>query len=330
MERADGLPSYLQLMARTDAPPGSSWGLFGASSDLGTANFLTPERVRGALDMVRRGQIFNLDLPLDAISVPTSRQRKAIEHTVIGNGFCHRDDHAHLYLQATTHFDGLGHVRHHRHGFYNGADDDSVRSGQRLGIEQWARSGIVGRAVLVDLPRYLEATGRPPLDHRRGAPFSAALVDEVLTAQGTARRPGDIVLLRTGWLDFYVNTLSDDERATWQHQSSAGLVQSRETLAWLWDSRTAAVVADNVAVECIPPVESSPLNTDMPADAGLSPGLLHPDLIALLGFVVGELWWLDEFADDCAADGVYEALLVAKPLNLSGGVGSPANAMAIK
>ena len=39
---------------------------------------------------------------------------------------------------------------------------------------------------------------------------------------------------------------------------------------------------------------------------------------------------LDELAADCAADGRYEFLLTAKPLNLTGGVGSPPNAIAIK
>jgi hypothetical protein len=34
-------------------------------------------------------------------------------------------------------------------------------------------------------------------------------------------------------------------------------------------------------------------------------------------------------AEDCAATGVYECFLSCKPLNLTGGVGSPANAMAI-
>ena len=42
MNRRDGLPSYADLLARTDAPPGSSWGIFGADDDLGTLNFLTP------------------------------------------------------------------------------------------------------------------------------------------------------------------------------------------------------------------------------------------------------------------------------------------------
>ena len=39
---------------------------------------------------------------------------------------------------------------------------------------------------------------------------------------------------------------------------------------------------------------------------------------------------LEALAADCASDGVYECLFVAKPLVIRGGVGSPANALAIK
>ena len=35
-------------------------------------------------------------------------------------------------------------------------------------------------------------------------------------------------------------------------------------------------------------------------------------------------------ASDCAADGIYEMFLVSAPLNAPGGIGSPANAVAIK
>lgn len=43
-----------------------------------------------------------------------------------------------------------------------------------------------------------------------------------------------------------------------------------------------------------------------------------------------ELWALDELAADCAGERAYEFLLVCKPLNIIGGVGSPPNAIAIK
>lgn len=44
----------------------------------------------------------------------------------------------------------------------------------------------------------------------------------------------------------------------------------------------------------------------------------------------GELRALDELAADCADDRIYEFLLVCKPLNIIGGVGSPPNATAVK
>ena len=57
---------------------------------------------------------------------------------------------------------------------------------------------------------------------------------------------------------------------------------------------------------------------------------MHPTLIALLGLCIGELWDLEALAADCAADGVWACMVTCKPLNLTGGVGSPANAMAIR
>jgi hypothetical protein len=45
---------------------------------------------------------------------------------------------------------------------------------------------------------------------------------------------------------------------------------------------------------------------------------------------LGELWWTEDLAADCAADGVYECLLTSAPLNSPGGIGSPANALALK
>ena len=48
------------------------------------------------------------------------------------------------------------------------------------------------------------------------------------------------------------------------------------------------------------------------------------------GLVQGQLWYLDALADDCAADGVYEFLLAATPLPLTGAVGGPVAPTATK
>jgi hypothetical protein len=45
---------------------------------------------------------------------------------------------------------------------------------------------------------------------------------------------------------------------------------------------------------------------------------------------LGELWWTEDLAADCAEDGVNEVFLVSVPLNAPGGIGSPPNALAIK
>lgn len=67
----------------------------------------------------------------------------------------------------------------------------------------------------------------------------------------------------------------------------------------------------------------------MPFDQSRADGFLHYRLIPLLGMAVGELFALDILADHCARAGVYEGLFVAAPIQKTGGVGSPANAVAL-
>jgi kynurenine formamidase len=57
---------------------------------------------------------------------------------------------------------------------------------------------------------------------------------------------------------------------------------------------------------------------------------LHGNLLRDLGVYIGEIWWLEELAADCAADGRYDFFLAAQPLNITGAVGSPVNPIAIK
>ena len=49
-----------------------------------------------------------------------------------------------------------------------------------------------------------------------------------------------------------------------------------------------------------------------------------------MGLLIGEIFELEELAEDCAKDAVYEFLFVAPPLPITGAVGSPINPLAIK
>ena len=76
------LPDYVDL---PPAPHGgrSAWGLFGAEDSLGLVNLMTPQRIAAAARLVRRGQVFCLDMPLGSVSPALAMSRGAPRHRVL-------------------------------------------------------------------------------------------------------------------------------------------------------------------------------------------------------------------------------------------------------
>jgi kynurenine formamidase len=322
------LPTYAELLARADAPPGSSWGLLGPA---GTVARLTAERVKDAVGCVRDGKLFGLDWPLDAFNPPLAAWREIPRHVITEPHENGRDDYLDAFhMQASSQLDGLRHQRHGEHGFYNGVPDDAVRAGGgELGIEAWADSGIVGRGVLVDIERYLVQSRGHGLDHSAGEGYDVTVIDAALAFQGSAVCDGDIVLLRTGYSEYYFESLAGPggpARAPGEalNINSAGVGQTEEAVRWIWDHGVSVLASDNIAVECLPTQPGNPFFQSDPW------GMLHQPLIGLLGVALGELWRLGKLASACAADRRYEMMICAKPLYLIGGCGSPANAIAIR
>ncbi len=334
MNSLTNVPSFAELLKRTDAPPGSSWRVFGENDQLGTVNFLTPERILEAKECIKLGKFFNLDCPLDAFDPPILSHRKTVKHSIFGSSPHHRDDCIDsFFLQSGSQIDGLRHFRHPVHGFYNGASNGSIVPGDpTLGVNRMADHGIVWRGVLVDLERYLSATGRR-LNYSVGDPIHVELVDQAAAAQGVKFRSGDVLLLRTGWLKYYFGMSLEERTAFPKSMRSPWLVQSYETLAWIWDHQFSVCACDNFGLECFPPIEASPFALEVQDVPDVHPrhtSMMHASMIALLGLTIGEQWNLEALAADCANDGVWECFVSVKALNLTGGVGSPANAFALK
>jgi len=329
MTTADPFPTYADLCARTDGRAGTAWGVFGADDELGTLNHLTPERTLAALSSVRTGRVVNLNLGLDAFSPPLIAHRGTPEHTVFGLNAYHRDDRLDgLFPQASTQLDGLRHFAHPDFGFYNGVDGGELRAGTDvLGIQNVAERGIVGRGVLLDVASYRESIGAP-IDHAAAEGIPVADLEATLRRQGSELRAGDVLLLRTGWLAWFRSLPRDPDAPL----RSAGLEASEEVAAWLWDRRIAVAAADNVALEAWP-ATASRLATRAEQSGVLErsshSGMLHRVLIPLLGLTIGELWDLEELAAACHARGAFDLLVTAEPLAVRGGVGSPANALAV-
>jgi kynurenine formamidase len=316
------LPKYDELPIREGLPAGSTWGLWGDDDQLGTINLLTEDAVQRGLSAARRGAVFPLNWALEEPS-PPFYGRGALGHR-IDRPLDHVLDDAldNFFTQASSQWDALCHVGNPEHGFYNGFQDSDFTGGPgtKLGVEHWARRGIVGRGVLLDLARHRTSTGRP-IDGSQFLEFTPDDLEEVCEAQGVTFEVGDILVLRTGWMSWYTQA-GDDVRQDLANDSLArlkapGLVGSEDMVAWLWNHHFAAVAADNPAIEAWP--------HELALDK-----YIHFRLLPLIGMPMGEMWYLEDLAADCAEDGVYEFLLTSAPLNLLGGVGSPPNALAIK
>ena len=328
------LPSYAELRRRTDAPPGSAWGLFGDDDQYGTLNLLRARPLQDAAAEVRTGRAFSLDLPSDVISPSLAPTRRPAQHHIFSRTPYHHDEWLDgFYPQYGSQIDGLRHIAHPDHGFYNGNDPAAFTPGSgALSVHHLAALPIVGRAVLLDVDRHLAERGRP-IDHAASTPVTVEDLESTRTAQGTEIRDGDILLLRFGWVTWYRAASPPARRRVSELLRHPGLAQSHAVAAWLWDHRISLVAADNFAVECWPALPDSPFRTDGEASGRRDDphaGILHRALIALLGMPLGELWNLDDLAAACVADRRWSMLVTVAPFPLVGGVGSPANAIALR
>lgn len=318
------LPSYDELPIREGLPPRSSWGLWGEDDELGTINLLTQESARRGLSCARTGRVFPLNWELEQPD-PPFYGREALRHRIdrpLPQYPMLDDSLDNFFTQASSQWDALCHIGHPTYGYYNGRQDSDFTGepGTRNGIEHFARKGIVGRGVLLDVARHFAATGRD-VDGGSHLEFTPEDLEQTREAAGITFETGDILIIRTGWMSWYLNAAADVKADLAQDSlarlRTPGVVGGEEMAEYLWNQHVSAVAADNPAFEAWP----HGIEVDQ---------YLHFRLLPLLGIPIGELWFLEDLATDCQADGVYEFLLTSAPLNLRGGVGSPPNALAIK
>lgn len=302
-----------------------NWGRWGDDDRVGTANLISDGDRAGAARLVRRGAAFSLAQAFDEHGPQIGwRRRTNPVHTMLDTGldaefgdqgFPHglggADDVVSLPLQASTQWDGLGHI-FDRGRSWNGrpAGTAVTSEGDRFtGIEHMS-AALTGRGVLLDVGAHLGADGELP----DGFAITAEHLDATIAAQGptAAVGRGDLVLVRTG-------RLSRARREGWNGYAggpSAGL--SFTTAGWLHERDVAAVATDTWGFEVRP----------NEFDDAFQP--LHQIAIPNMGLTIGELWDLDDLARDCAADGIWEFLLVAAPIPFTGAVGAPVNPIALK
>ncbi|MFC7728553.1 cyclase family protein [Actinomadura keratinilytica] len=191
----------------------SNWGRWGADDVLGTLNFLDEAKRREGAALVRRGVSFSLAQPFDMDGPQKGwRRRTNPVHTMLdtgtdaergGQGFPHgfggADDVVFMPLQASTQWDGLGHVFDHGMA-WNGRRAGAVvtAAGDRVTGIETAAASIVGRGVLLDVGRAMGTDG----ELSDGFAITVEHLEATIAAQGESARVGrgDLVCVRTGRL----------------------------------------------------------------------------------------------------------------------------------
>jgi kynurenine formamidase len=301
----------------------NNWGRWGPLDERGTANLIGPGDVVDAARLIVSGEVISCALPLGA-GGPVHPSRTPILHlfsysgtdmvsgSTMGRrfpGYQGSDDYLLMPVQGSTQWDGLAHI-----GFedciYNGfwlGTVEAQAGAKRCGIQHLS-TALVGRAVLLDLPRYLGVDRLEP-----GRPIEPTELDACAEQQAVEIRTGDIVLIRTAHLPWFYELR--DKHLFW---SSGAPGLSMSCAEWAAERDIAALAMDNIGVEVEP----------FPEGEQVYP--LHVRLVRDLGLTLGEMWWLEDLAAACAADGRYEFFLSAPPLKLSNGVGSMLNPVAIR
>jgi kynurenine formamidase len=303
------------------------WGAWGADDVLGCLNRLDAAAALRGRECMTRGVAFSLNWDMK-LPEPALFRRPSMRHETVvsANGSSLNDVISDWNTQASSQWDGFRHVTWGGHGQYGGHS--------RHSMHYWAERGIVGRCVLADVARWRATRGRP-IDYTRPDPVTAADLRATLDSAGVQVEPGDILLIRVGWIEWYGTADAATRAAMTTHEAlvSPGLSAQEDVAELLWDWQLAAVAADNPALEPWP--QRAEAGPDATPDAAGKwpvhlPVTLHWRLLPALGLPIGELWDLDALAADSAAHGRYDGLLTSAPLHLTGGAASSANALVLR
>ena len=290
----------------------SNWGRWNDGGRRGALNHLTQARTAAALRLACTGETVSLSQPLRTeagidMPEPADHYMTMLTDVDVGSGSVrfakdyvgadyHNEGHSHIDAFSHVAFDGL---------FYDGKPEGSVTAkGADAGDIEVLRNGLVGRAVLLDVPRARGVRWVEPGEHIFREDLEAAE-----RAQGVRAGPGDILLIRTG----HARRLSELE--PWDtREAKAGL---HPTTALFLAEREIAVLGSDTNNDTAP---STTEGVAFP---------IHVLAIYAMGIHLLDYLQFEDVVPRCEAAGRWEFLFFAAPLRIIRGTGSPLNPIAI-
>ena len=289
-----------------------TWGRWGDGDERGALNYLDAERVAAAARLVRSGLTVSLAWTLDTHQAPHNPQPAAHRMTAYGGDespagsiqFAKDFVGIDYHVDTHTHIDALCHVSYGG-SLYNGVPAGAVRSsGATAQSIEVLNDGLAGRGVLLDIPRVRGVPWLEPGEHIFLEEFEQAERE-----QGVTVGEGDILIVRTG----HARRLG--ELGPWETaDAKAGLHPT--AMRFVAERRVAVLGSDGNS-------DTAPSSTEGVAFP------IHVLAITAMGVHLLDYLRLEDLLAACERAHRWEFFLVAAPLRIEGGTGSPLNPIAI-
>ncbi|PKB73724.1 MAG: hypothetical protein BZY75_00310 [SAR202 cluster bacterium Io17-Chloro-G7] len=296
----------------------SNWGRWGAEDQLGAPNLITPAVTKRAIDLVEDGlritmsRTVSFEPTLDAPAPPVHFMVES------GEGWASGDKISSRAFPAATDYFGMifhgytvTHVDSLSHFFwegktYNGfpAHMVSTSMGATFGSVEEAKTGMIARGVLVDVPMI---RGTDWVERGEGV-----MIDDILAAEercGFKVGEGDILLVRTGQLHRR-NIEGPVDRA-------AGSTACQASCLPLFYERGISMLGSDTGNDVNPPQYEK------------VPSPIHQVSITAMGIWILDNANLEEVAEECKKRNRWEFMVSIGPLRLHNTTGSPVNPIAV-
>jgi kynurenine formamidase len=289
-----------------------TWGRWGEDDERGALNHLSPDRISAAARLAQRGVTVTLSLPLKTEAridcpAPADHHMTMLADEDIGLGTVRfAKDYVGLdyHNPGHSHIDALCHVAY-QGSIYGGESSSSITSdGAQAGTIEMLKDGLVGRGVLLDIPRLRDVPWLEP-----GTNVFQEDLEAAERAQGVRVSAGDILLVRTG------HSRRLTELDPWDTDRARSGLHPTAAL-FLADRAVAALGSDG--------------NNDTAPNTAEGVGFpIHVLALNAMGIHLLDYLQLDDLAERCNAEARWEFLFVGGPLRIAGGTGSPLNPIAI-
>jgi kynurenine formamidase len=290
---------YDRLRARPD------WG---GQDRRGALNYLTPALVATACREVRLGRSVSLAVPLADDAGPDNpdpvTHEMIAEPAAAGLSFALDRFSMSVHGNANSHLDALCHVVYDGRLYNDVAADVITGDGAQAESVGVARDGIVGRGVLLDIPRLRGVPWLEPGEH-----VTADELARAENAQDVRVRRGDLLFVRVGHR---------------RRRAELGPWDAARTRAGLHPTALDFVADREVAV-----LGSDSNNDSAPSAADGVEFPVHVLAINALGVHLLDYLQFEDLIGHCETIGRWSFLCVIAPLRLRRGTGSPVNPIAI-